>query len=348
MSYPALNQNVDFSLGVSPYGLATAGSGTFTASALHLFGSSPGSGLITPDGTHTKPGCDSENIACIGGASYWILTQQVCPTGYATGGNAYVNWNGVNGYLSTSSATTTALAAGVYQPSFVRVTAPLNAVSMNIGYVMQGTPAATALTYVGLCGIWARAGVQLPNFYAGYVVQPSDLNELNQVASLLLNKPFAHISDVTAGTAIGTSLAAIPMVGVASVNVGGVNQIDTDSMWNAANPTRLTVQTPGWYKLRYGITAAVGSASNWLNAVGRVTTGANNPAGAGLTTQSWPSYSTLASPAAAAVSGGGLWPAYMYQGDYFEVEASTAVGSAVTTGTSFSPSYISAEFVSAT
>jgi hypothetical protein len=56
---------------------------------------------------------------------------------------------------------------------------------------------------------------------------------------------------------------------------------DTDGGWNISHPTRYTAQTPGYFLVDFGVNCAINSAvSEWIVSL-RVTTGANNPGGAG-------------------------------------------------------------------
>src|SRR5216684_6734082 len=88
----------------------------------------------------------------------------------------------------------------------------------------------------------------VPYMPAGYVVQPSDMNALAACATFLLTKPVARIHDVTGSQAMDGS-ADIPAVVINFTTV----DIDTDGMWAAIHPERLTIQTQGFYKVRYGV-----------------------------------------------------------------------------------------------
>jgi hypothetical protein len=149
---------------------------------------------------------------------------------------------------------------------------------------------------------------------AGYIVTADDMNKLAYACTFLLTKPIAHVTDSAGSQTLSATAAAIEFAQM---------DIDTDGMWDSGHTTRLTVQTAGWYKVRYCI-FATDSSSTSLNGYVQSTTGTNNPSGFDNTLIAWPSYCELASGGGAGggARGGGLWPAYMYEGDYFEVYCS--------------------------
>lgn len=148
----------------------------------------------------------------------------------------------------------------------------------------------------------------LPDIVAGQVVQASDLNAVGYAAQFMLNKPLSQARDNNAtGTTITTSGIVINFT---------VSDYDSDGMWNSGTPDRLTVQTPGWYKVRYAVslTSTSGKATNaYLTS----TTGPNNPAGSGHPSAAfWGSY---CDQYPGACQGRGIWPFYLYAGDYMRI-----------------------------
>lgn len=178
----------------------------------------------------------------------------------------------------------------------------------------------------------------LPDMPAGYVVQAADLNNAAGCVTFLMNKPYVRVTSVSAGTSIGTGNTAMHW---------DTRGDDPDNMASLGSfPTRLTVQTPGWFKVRYGLTTTSNSLVNMTFV--QETTGNNNPGGPGNTFGPfWGSDSTGASGGSKAPGAGGLWPYYMYAGDYLEVYAlASATGDALdATGTSV-PSFFSMEYIS--
>jgi hypothetical protein len=173
----------------------------------------------------------------------------------------------------------------------------------------------------------------LPDLPAGYIVTADDMNNLADACTFLLTKPIAHVTDSAGSQTISGTAAAIDFAQA---------DIDTDGMWDSGYTSQLTVQTAGWYKVRYCV-FATGSSATSLNAYIRSTTGVNNPSGFDNTLIAWPSYCELASGGGAGggCRGGGLWPVYMYEGDYFEVLCAGGSSS-----TEAGVSYLSAEYVS--
>jgi hypothetical protein len=181
----------------------------------------------------------------------------------------------------------------------------------------------------------------IPSLPAGYVVQLADLQNLAAAETFALNKPMTSVIDNTGGQAITTSFAAVTFTTVV---------FDLDGMWVGGSPKRLTIQTPGWYKVRYGIN--IGTATVVCNAAVGSTTGANNPLGAGVNSAKyWDGYADLASGTNGWASASGDWPFYLYQGDFLQVFiVASAAGSSTATGapTGFAQggSYFSLELVS--
>ncbi len=175
-----------------------------------------------------------------------------------------------------------------------------------VGWVAAEVIPATAATGGG---VWL-GGTTVPSLNpvpAGYVVQPADMNAMAYACQFLMNKPVARVHTVTAGQALSTSDTA--------VNFDTVD-LDPDSMFNSKWPAQLTIQTPGFYKARYG----VNEGGNGVNGNGwvQVVTGANNPAGQGMANSYY--YSYVAGGGSGGICGAsGVIPQYLYPLDYVQV-----------------------------
>lgn len=177
---------------------------------------------------------------------------------------------------------------------------------------------------------------------AGYVAQAADMNALGSACTFLLGKPLTKVRDGTGGQTITSGSATAVTFTLAD--------FDTDGMWNVSSSTRLTIQTPGFYKFRGGVNLTVpGSNASGLSAWLVSTTGANNPAGAGInSSQHWPAYSQAVSagpqlPCAMA----GLWPVYMYALDYIQLFCDfISLAASTTQSVTNVGSYLSMEWVS--
>jgi hypothetical protein len=181
----------------------------------------------------------------------------------------------------------------------------------------------------------------IPALPAGYVVQLADLQNLAAAATFALGKPMSSVIDNTGGQAITTSFAAVTFTTAV---------FDLDGMWAAGNPTRLTVQTPGWYKVRYGVNA--GSVGGIYNTAVGATTGPNNPQGSGIASAKyWGGYSNTSSGKIGVAAASGDWPFFLYQGDYLSVFVEAAAtgsstGTSQPTGFGQGGSYFGLELVS--
>lgn len=173
----------------------------------------------------------------------------------------------------------------------------------------------------------------LPSLPAGYIVQQPDMNDLAYCCTFLLGKPISSVYDSAGSQALSTSAVAISW--------GSIN-FDPDGMWSSGAKTQLTIQTPGWYKIRYNIYAS--GAGSTLQTYAVSTTGANNPAGSGQTSADcWPSYCETVSSPGGGCGASGVWPFYLYAGDYIQVYAiAGATGGSTVAGASA----LSLEFVS--
>jgi hypothetical protein len=181
----------------------------------------------------------------------------------------------------------------------------------------------------------------IPALPAGYVVQLADLQNLAAAATFALGKPMSSVIDNTGAQAIGVTFGVVTFTTVV---------FDLDGMWAAGNPTRLTVQTPGWYKVRYGVN--VGSVGGVYNTAVESTTGPNNPQGSGIASAKyWAGYSNTVSGQVGVAAASGDWPFFLYQGDYLSVfvgavATGSSTGTSVPAGFSQGGSYFSMELVS--
>lgn len=166
---------------------------------------------------------------------------------------------------------------------------------------------------------------------AGYVVQAADLNNMSYACTFLMNKPIARVHVATAGQSLATA-------GNTTI-IFDTKDFDTDGLWNASSPTQLTIQTPGYYHVRFGVNAEPGVLNSWC----LVTTGANNPAGQGLTNIYYDGY-TIPVSNIGACGAGGVIPQYLFPLDIVQVQARVSATSTVfggTTGPFFSLEYVS-------
>lgn len=181
----------------------------------------------------------------------------------------------------------------------------------------------------------------IPDLPAGYVAQLGDMQALAYAAQFALTKPMTKVIDNTGGASIGTSFGAVSFTATV---------FDIDGMWVVGNPSRLTVQTPGWYSVRYGIN--VGTVGGVYTTCVTSTSGTNNPQGAGVQSANyWGGMSDEPAATNGWATGGGDWPFYLYSGDYLQVFIEAAVaGSSTGTGAPGAAtkggSYFSAELVS--
>lgn len=180
-----------------------------------------------------------------------------------------------------------------------------------------------------------------PSLPAGYVVQLTDLEDLAYAATFALTKPMTKVVDNTGGQAVTTSYLA--MTFSAAV-------FDLDGMWTGGSPKRLTVQTPGWYKVRYGIN--FGTNGGVYNTAVASTTGSNNPLGSGVqSAKYWGGYCDENASAIGWATASGDWPFYLYQGDFVQVfiqaaATGSSTGTTAPVAATNGGSYFSLELVS--
>lgn len=178
----------------------------------------------------------------------------------------------------------------------------------------------------------------VPDIPAGSIVTADQLNDIGSACTFLLNKPMALVFDSAGGQSVGTTYPPTANVSFAS------KYYDTDGIWSSGAPTKLTIQTPGFYKVWYTIVCASGTplavgAGLWE------TTGASNPAGSGVSIGPfWGTYVEPQSTTGARASCMGLWPVYLYAGDSLSLRAYAATNTTTTSNTN--PSCLGVEWVS--
>lgn len=165
----------------------------------------------------------------------------------------------------------------------------------------------------------------IPSLPAGYVAQLADMQNLAAAATFALSRPVAYVVDTIGGQAISTTIGStIPSYDTVLY--------DADGTWSSSHKGRLTIQTPGWYKIRYGTNCGSGGATCKTGVAS--TTGSNNPQGSGIQSAwQWGAAAVSFSAGQIAFPGAsGLWPFYLYAGDYLQTTV-FASGSGNTTGT---------------
>lgn len=147
-----LNANWTFTTGISPW----TGNNGATVAASTLYPSAPGgsSMVITPNGSSSSQAAISEEVAGIVPFSTYIVTAEITvPAGYAAGALLAINWlTAGGGAISTSSSGVLTVTGSTQQVTF-SAAAPLTAAKAQAFVGYQGTPAATALMYVGYASL---------------------------------------------------------------------------------------------------------------------------------------------------------------------------------------------------
>lgn len=173
----------------------------------------------------------------------------------------------------------------------------------------------------------------VPTQLAGTLATSSDMNALSTAALWQRRPPLVIAQSASGQSLTGGSAIAIQWDRMLR---------DTDGFFNAANSTRLTVQTQGIYKVRYAVPFGVAGVDCQCKV--RITTGSNNPAGAGVTSAWWFGYCQAANSIDGCVVGGGILPLLMYPGDYIEILATA--GTTTTVTNSLQPAHAALRMVS--
>ena len=184
----------------------------------------------------------------------------------------------------------------------------------------------------------------VPTFSAGTSPTYTTLNNLGYAVSFALQPPRAvlqqtNIAPVSGGQSISitTDTAIIFTVAV----------LDSDTGWSTSNRTRYTAQTPGYFRFDAVWQATAETTASYRGARFRITTGVNNPGGAGLTSsfgsQRLPNVTSATGTNYTAIGCSGISP-LLYVLDYVELIA--YAGHAETTGFTDGGSWMTATLVS--
>src|ERR1019366_1591044 len=174
---------------------------------------------------------------------------------------------------------------------------------------------------------------EVPVISAGQVATATLLNQCSAVATFLINKPSVYVQ--------ANAAQALTTAGTPVSFATDVHDTDSTAMWVVGSPTKLTVKTPGYWRVAYGVPGTTASTTCWV----RVTTGSNNPLGSGNTFACWSGASTANGGAVFCVKAAGVIPYFLYQLDYVELIAQPS--SNISTDTSVLYASMSLEFVSA-
>jgi hypothetical protein len=161
----------------------------------------------------------------------------------------------------------------------------------------------------------------VPSFTFQEVPPDAVLNQLASCVTFVATLPaYAELQGgPTLTTATATALA------------WPVKVTDRDSGWSSGSNTRYTAQTGGYYDLSAGVvftSNAAGYRAAWF----QVTTGANNPGGAGNSTI-FGYKGTSADPSGTTMISLGITSPYLYDLDYLQVFAFQNSGGNLATGT---------------
>lgn len=214
-------------------------------------------------------------------------------------------WTGSFTGLGTSHGSSTEFLGGAYQQNVGSAGATASATVTSGAWI--------ALVVTLQMTSFVNAAPNPPKQLAGQIAMSSDMNALAQTALFMRRPPMVIAQSNTSGT--GQSMT----VATSAITYSTV-QRDTDGFFAPSLPTRLTVQTPGFYSVRYSIPFAAAGVNCQIWA--RLQTGANNPAGAGVQTPYWYAFAASGNGNDGCVCGGGLIPVYMYQADFIQVMAS--------------------------
>jgi hypothetical protein len=184
----------------------------------------------------------------------------------------------------------------------------------------------------------------VPTFTAGSSPTYTTLNALGYAVQFALTPPRAvlqqtNVAPVSGGQSISITTDTAIIFTVAA--------LDSDSGWSTSNRTRYTCQTPGYFRFDAVWESTAETSATYRGARFRVTTGVNNPGGAGLTSsfgsQRLPNVTSATGTNYTAIGCSGISP-LLYVLDYVELIA--YAGHAETTGFSDGGSYMTATLVS--
>src|SRR5712691_5416061 len=180
----------------------------------------------------------------------------------------------------------------------------------------------------------------VPAFTAGSHPDYTVLNALGYAVSFALSPPKAILQQTSVAPVSGGQSIAIT---TATAIIWTVAAVNSDGGWSAGtNPSRYTAQTPGYYWLDAVWQSTAETAGSYRGAFFRVTTGVNNPGGAGLTTSFGSSRApnvTSATGVNYTAAGASMLSPFLYLADYVELMA--YAGHAETTGFTDGGSYMS-------
>ena len=179
----------------------------------------------------------------------------------------------------------------------------------------------------------------IPAMPVGSIATAQQMNDLTYCCQFLYQKPMTKVIDATGGQ-------AVQVVGSFTYVTFTAALYDADGQWSAGSPTLLTIQTPGWYKVRYGVSFTSGDTGAMSAAV-RSLSGPNNPQGSGVASASyWGSSCVCGTGTVNAIGAAGLWPFYLYTGDELRVLMYSSKTGNTTFGSSQYGSFFSTEYVS--
>jgi hypothetical protein len=184
----------------------------------------------------------------------------------------------------------------------------------------------------------------VPTFTAGSSPSYTLLNELGTAVSFLLAPPKAILQQTNASPFSGGQAISATTATAIGWNNAIVN---SDSGWASGNNTRYTAQTPAYYLFEAVWQSTSETSAGYRGAYFRVTTGSNNPGGAGNTTSfgaSRPPNVTSATGADYTAVGAAMLSPYLYVLDYVELIAYSS--HAETVGFSDGGSYMTVTLVS--
>jgi len=184
----------------------------------------------------------------------------------------------------------------------------------------------------------------VPTFTAGSVATAAALNQLGYAVSFILGPPKAILQQTNASPfATGQAISA-----TTATAIGWNNAIeDSDGGWSSANRSRYTAQTPGYFMCEAVWQSTAETSAGYRGAYFRVTTGSNNPGGAGNQTSfgaSRPPNVTSATGVNYTAVGASMLSPYLYVLDYVELIAYSS--HAETTGFTDGGSYLTVTLVS--